>query len=299
MSMRVATFNQMSSVLELAMNTQARLAEVQEQEASGLVSSDYGGLETDAGTVVDLSVTIARSNSLIDSAELIASRTEMISAALTEISDLLTNMRVAVNAVTSDEYLAELQTQAESYLEELSSILNTQYAGRYLFGGGETESEPVDISSYLATDLTTVNTDYYLGDSYIQTCRLGTDLSIDYGVTADSEGIEMAMRALSYIANSTTLSTDDLSDLSDLLVEAQDEVLALVTISGNATNRIENFIDSESSYVAELEEIAAGMTSVDIAEAAVEASAYETQLQASYSAISVLTDLSLIDYLNL
>ncbi|WP_157747602.1 hypothetical protein [Cohaesibacter sp. ES.047] len=289
----------MSSILSLAMDTQGRLAKVQQQEASGLETTSYGGLEFKAGTVVDLGNTIARSNTQIETASKIASRTEMVSASLVEVSDLLTKMRVAVTSVSSEEYLSELKSQASSYLEELSSIMNTQYAGRYLFGGGETQSEPVDLSGYTAVDLTTPNTDYYLGDSYVQKCRLTADQSVSYGVTADNSGIEKSMRALSFIAGSSSLSAADMTDLSDLFIEAQDEVLALVTTTGNATVRIENFIKSESAYVAELETVVADMTSVDIAAVAVEAKALEVQLEASFSAISVLTNLSLADYLKL
>lgn len=296
---RIATFSQSSKVLQMAMASQAKLSNLQEQQASGLKATSYDGLGSDAGRIVDLSVTIFRSNARISMAELVASRSEMTSSALGDMSDLLTNMRASVSATSTDTEIASLQTSAEAALEDLASLINTQFEGRYLFAGSNTETSPADLTSYVATDLTTTNTDYYQGDDYVQAARISSEASIDYGVTGNNEGIEKAMRALSYLANASPLETADLEEAATLLVDAQNDILAAQTMSATATNRLESFIQSEENAVAELESLATDLTSVDIAAVAVEAKSYETQLEASYSALNVLTSLKLLDYLNL
>ncbi|PLW76455.1 flagellin [Cohaesibacter celericrescens] len=299
MVMRVSTFNQTSSVLQMAMTTQAKLAQVQQQQASGLISTEYGDLGSDAGTVLDLSVSIARSDALISSAERIATRSEMSASILGQISDLLTNTRTLVNATSTDIDIASLQSNAQNNLEDLASLVNTQYEGRYLFAGSLTETSPVDLTAYAATSLTTVNTDYYQGDDYIQTARVGEERSIDYGITGNDDAIEQAMRALSYLANASPLETSELADVSELLISAQDAIIAAQSASGTATNRLETFIENETSFKTEAESLATDLTSVDVAVATVEATTYKTQLEASYSALNVMINLSLVDYLNL
>ena len=58
---RVATFNVSDRMLSASLQTQARMTQAQLQQASGSVSTDYGGLGQSAGTLVDLQVSLARS----------------------------------------------------------------------------------------------------------------------------------------------------------------------------------------------------------------------------------------------
>lgn len=297
MVMRVATFNQTSQVLKNALETQAKLAENQEQQSSGKISSDYAGLGTDASKLVELEVSIARSEASVSVAGDALTRVETTYSALGSMSDLLTSMRTEVSAVSTEDDLSGLQTAAASYLEELQSLLNTQLNGRYLFAGSNTQDAPVDLETYEAADLTTTDTSYYTGDDYTQTVRLSSDRSIDYGVTADTEAIEEALRALSYAATSDTLTTDDMEALSELLVSAQDGIIALQSMASSDASALESYVSSENEYVASLEEMVSSISDADVAQLIVEASSYEVQLEASYAALGTIGDLSVLEYL--
>lgn len=297
MAMRVSTFGQSSSILQQALTTQAKLAEKQEQQSSGLKSSTYAGLGSDAGQLVNLEVSISRSNSYISSSEQAVTRIEMMYSALGSINDILTEARAEVSAITSGDDTDTLQSLAKSYLEDTASYLNTRYEGRYLFSGSETDVAPVDLNSYTATDLSTENTDYYQGDDTTISVKVGADRTVSYGVTADESGFEKAMRALSYLADTDPLGVDDLTSISDLLVEAQDAVIALQSGLSLDAGTLEDVIASEENYVASLSDLATEIGSADLAEVAVEASTYETQLEASYSALGQINSLSLLDYL--
>lgn len=297
MVMRVATFSQTSTILQSALQTQARLAQNQEQQASGILSGDYAGLGQSAVTLVDLEVSVSRSQAAVDAAGDTLTRVETTYSVLGGISDILTSMRSNVTAVLTEEDIAGLQTVAASYLEDVASLLNTQLAGRYLFAGSSTQDAPVDLQTYEAATLTDVDTGYYTGDDYTQSVRLGTDRTIEYGVTADEDAIEAALRAISYAASADPLSMDDVATLSDLLVSAQDGIIALQSMSSTTAASLESFITSEESFIASAEEMITEVSSADIAELIVEASSYEVQLEASYAALGSLSDLSVLDYL--
>ncbi|MEO9526847.1 flagellin [Roseibium sp.] len=295
--MRVATFSQTSTILQSALQTQARLAQNQEQQASGILSGDYAGLGQSAVTLVDLEVSVSRSQAAVDAAGDTLTRVETTYSVLGGISDILTSMRSNVTAVLTEEDIAGLQTVAASYLEDVASLLNTQLAGRYLLAGSSTQDAPVDLQTYEAATLTDVDTGYYTGDDYTQSVRLGTDRTIEYGVTADEDAIEAALRAISYAASADPLSMDDVATLSDLLVSAQDGIIALQSMSSTTAASLESFITSEESFIASAEEMITEVSSADIAELIVEASSYEVQLEASYAALGSLSDLSVLDYL--
>ena len=61
--MRVATFASIDQMVNQALRAQAVMNSEQEQESSGLVSSDYGGYGAQAGQVLNLQISLARSQS--------------------------------------------------------------------------------------------------------------------------------------------------------------------------------------------------------------------------------------------
>ncbi|WP_420413758.1 flagellin [Roseibium sp.] len=295
--MRVATFHQSTLVLQHAMETQARLASVQTQQASGLKSADYAGLGTDAAILANLEVSVSRSEAVIGAAKETQSRVDMVHATLGKLSDILTKMRATVNGTKTDSQISALQSEAAAHLKDAAQLVNSQFSGRYLFAGSLTEAPPVDLMGYKATSLTTADTSYHKGDSYVQTVRLGPGNSVDYGLTGDRPGFEKTLRALSYVASASPLTLDKLKDVSDLLVSAQDDVIADQSINGATASRLKTFIDNETQYAAEAGKLSLELASVDVAAAAVQAASYNVQLQASFSAIKTLTSLNLHDYL--
>lgn len=297
MVMRVSTFGQTSTVLANALNTQAKLAQKQLQQSSGLLATDYAGLGTSAGAVVDMEVSVSRAKATISAAETILTRVEEQHAVLGSMSDILTEMRTEISSVLSSVDTDALQMAAREMLEEFTALLNSQYQGRYLFAGSDTSVQPVDTSALAVTDLTTPDTSYYLGDGVLQTAYLSEDRTLTYGVTADNTAFEEALRALSYMVTADPLDTADLEALNDLIVSAQDGVIALQSSMGYKAASLESLIEAQSEYVAAVEGLVTDLTSVDVAQVAVDAANYKTQLEASYSALGTLTSLSLLDYL--
>ncbi|WP_321344608.1 flagellin [Breoghania sp.] len=300
MSMRVATFALSGSLMNHALTTQAKLAEKQTQEASGLVSSDYGGLGTDAGKLVDLEVSLSRAQAYADAATQATERVEVMYSATGSIIDALTDARTTLSSASVDtEDLVAVQETAASLLEEVVSLLNTQYEGRYLFAGTDTLEAPVDLSGYTAVDADTADTGYYAGDSTIISVKVDADRTVSYGVTADNEAFEKTIRVLSLIADSDsdTLTDDDLETLSNLLVEAQDEVIAVQSGLSLAAATLENAAAEQEDFVSIAETSIDDLRSADLAEVAVAVAQYETQLEASYAAVGKLSSVSLLDYL--
>ncbi len=298
MSMRVATFALSSSLMNHALTTQAKLAEKQTQEASGLVSSDYGGLGTDAGKLVDLEVSLSRAQAYADAATQATKRVEVMYSATGSIVDALIDARTTLSSASVDtEDLVAVQETAASLLEEVVSLLNTQYEGRYLFAGTDTLEAPVDLSGYTAVDADTADTGYYGGDSTIISVKVDADRTVSYGVTADNEAFEKTIRVLSLIADSDTLTDGDLETLSNLLVEAQDEVIAVQSGLSLAAASLENAAAEQEDFVSIAETSIDDLRSADLAEVAVAVAQYETQLEASYAAVGKLSSVSLLDYL--
>jgi flagellar hook-associated protein 3 FlgL len=301
MGMRVATFAMSERMLSASLTTQARLANLQIQEASGNVSNDYGGLGTSAQPLLDLEASLKISQSYADAAETAAGRIEVIYSTLSSVTDLLTDFRAQLTSLMSSDSgttsRAALTSAAEGYMTELASLLNTSYEGRYLFGGNSTLDLPVDLTDY-ATTIDAESTSYYQGDDATASVKISRDQTVAYGITAGESAFEQAFRALAAIAGAGDSPSDELLQSAyDLVVSSLDETIALQSKVSINAGTLERAQERQADYQTMLEGAISDLRDADVTAIAVQISNYQTQLQASYSAIAKLQSLSLVDYL--
>ncbi|ABD05480.1 putative flagellar hook-associated protein 3 FlgL [Rhodopseudomonas palustris HaA2] len=299
---RVATFANTDQMVAAALRTQSTMANQQIQEASGLVSSDFGGLGSSSQQVLNLQVSVTRSQSYIDAATLANGKVEVMYSAVNSIADLITEFRTlltsASNVASTDA--ASVTQSAQSMLEQMASLLNTQYNSGYLFAGSDTKTAPVDVSSSVyaaATSPSSADTSYYQGNDDLASVRVSDSQTVSYGVTADSAAFEQVMRAMNLVANNSPLSTETLNEALDLAVGAIDSIGVIQTKLSNAASSIAKASSYQSEYQSYAETLGSDLTGVDVAAVTAKLSTYEAQLTASYSAIAKVQGLNLASYL--
>jgi flagellar hook-associated protein 3 FlgL len=296
--MRVATFALSDSMVAAALRTQAKVANLEVQSASGEVSSDFGGLGADAKKVVDLQVSIAQSKAYADAATSADDRVQVMYSATGSIVDLLTSYKSELtSAQSASSDTDSLVESAQSLMDEVASALNTQYGGRYLFGGSRTETAPVDLSSYPDATATGTDTSYYQGNDQTTSVRVSDSQTIDYGVTADASGFEQALRSLSTIANASSVDSDTISTALDLATSALDAVTGIQASLSLKSSQLENASSNQQNYQSYASSLSSSLTDVDVASVTAKISTYQSQLEASYSALSKILSLRLSDYL--
>lgn len=301
MSMRVATFAMNRQMLAASLNTQAKMAKMQLQEASGLVSTDYGGLGSGARKLLNLEVTAERSKRYEAAATDAAGRIEESYGALNTMADLLTDVRVqltaALGADSDSATGSDLVLYAASALAELTSLLNTRSGESYLFGGTPGTTAPVNLDGIIV-DIEVADASYYQGGSEKLSAQVAADRIVSYGINADAAAFEQALRALGALA----ASDGSLADVTpkavlDLIVEAVDGVASLlagVSLSAAAMERaVATQQDLQSFFANDI----SALRDVDVTTITAQLTAYETQLQASYAALAKIQSLSLLDYL--
>jgi flagellar hook-associated protein 3 FlgL len=303
MGMRVATFAISQQMIAAALKTQSTMADQQMQEASGVVSSDFGGLGSTTQQVLNLQVSVTRAQSYIDAATQADSKIQVMYSAVNSIADLTTQFRTlltaATNAASTDS--ASVTQSAQDMLSTMASLLNTKYNGSYVFGGSRTEQTPVDISgsSYAAaTSPSTADTSYYAGDSAVASVRVSDSQTVSYGVTADNTAFEQIMRAMNLVANNSPLSTDTLNEALDLATSSISALGVVQTKISNASASIEKASASQTEYQSYAESLGSDLTSVDVAAVTASLATYQAQLTASYAAISKVQSLQLASYLS-
>ncbi|VIO76433.1 hypothetical protein CI1B_64380 [Bradyrhizobium ivorense] len=301
MMMRVATFAQSDQMIASALRTQAVMANEQVQESSGLKAEDFGGYGSSAGRVINLQVSVTRSQSYIDAAKLADSKVQVMYSAVGSMTDIVTQLRTQLSAATtgSSTATASVVNYAQQALAQMQGLLNTQYDGEYVFSGARTDTAPVDLTSFAsgAGSLTTADTSYYQGDSEIASVRVSDSQSVAYGVTADSSAFEQVMRLLKFVGNSPSLSASDVSQALDLASDALDATSTVQAKLSTTASQIEAVSASQSDYQNFAQTLSTDLTSVDVAAVTAQLSTYQAQLTASYSAISKIQSLNLASYL--
>ncbi|MFB6452457.1 flagellin [Bradyrhizobium tunisiense] len=300
-AMRVATFAQSNRMIADVMRVESVMATKQIQESTGVVSTDFGGYGADAQHVINLQVSVTRAQSYIDAATLAGSKVQVMYSAVGSVTDILTQLRSQLSAAStgSSTEVNSAISSAQQMLEQMGSLMNTQYDGQYVFAGGKTDTAPVDLTSFSSGtgSTTTADTSYYKGDSEIASVRVDANETVSYGVTADNSAFEEVMRVLKFVANSTTLSSADITSALDLASTALDDTAAVQAKLSGAASSIETASARQADYKSYAETLSNDLTSVDVAAITAQLSTYETQLTASYSALGKILSLNLASYL--
>jgi flagellar hook-associated protein 3 FlgL len=190
-------------------------------------------------------------------------------------------------------------SSAQQMLEQMGSLMNTQYDGQYVFAGGKTDTAPVDLTSFSSGtgSTTTADTSYYNGDDEIASVRVAADNTVSYGVTADNSAFEEVMRVLKFVANSTSLSSSDISSALNLASTALDDTAAVQAKLSSSASSIESASTQQTDYKSYAESLSNDLTGVDVAAITAQLSTYQAQLTASYSAMSKILSMNLASYL--
>jgi len=299
--MRIATFSNADQMIAGALRTQATMANLQTQEASGLKSEYLAGFGADTQHVVNLQVSVTRAQSYIDAATLADSKTQVVYSAIGQVSDVVSQLRKALSAASSGGSTANAAaiSSAQQLLQQMAGILNTQYDGQYVFGGARTSTAAADVSTFASGtgSLTVTDTSYYRGDGELASVRVSDGQSVTYGVTADNPAFEKVMRVLKFVANSSTLSGTDITAALKLADQTVDDVATVQAKLSDAASRIESAKSQQTDFKSYAESLNTDLTSVDVAAVTAQLSTYQAQLTASYTAISKIQSLNLASYL--
>lgn len=299
---RVSTFGLSQTMMASSLAVQSKHAEALTQQSSGLVTSTYGGLGTSASSLISAETTMTQLTTWQDNTKIADDRVQSMYSAIDTMIDQLTTLRSTITAAKSTSYdNTTLNSTGTSLLEDLSDQMNTRMDGRYLFAGSNTDTAPVDTTQLTAVTSvpSSADTSYYTGDSEVSSVRISANQTIAYGVTANGSGFEQALRAANIIANMTTspVDSDALDEAYDLATKAIDALTATQSALSTSSSRLESAESRQTSAIGLLETTISDTKNVDTAEIAVKVSSYETQLEASYSALAKVSSFSLVKYL--
>jgi flagellar hook-associated protein 3 FlgL len=311
MATRVADINIFQSAVLASQRSRVRLAELQDQVATGRRLGSAADDPQSAARVVGLDATLDRIEQLDRNIQTARTQTDSTEAVLGQLTDVLIRVReLAISAqdIASPRF-AQIQAEVELRFSEVLALANTQVGGRYLFGGFASDAAPVTQTGPLSTAGTVVA---YNGDSGAVLAQIDESTRLQINVTgrelffgsADADDVADApsvniFDTIQDLVNrlrdpaTNGAPTDTLDDLD----AAIDQVTQIQGRVGATTSRFDSTQRELGSIRIAAERERSILRDVDIVEAVTQLQSQEVQLQAALNVTARILQPSLLNFL--
>ncbi|MGE0232264.1 MAG: flagellin [Flavobacteriaceae bacterium] len=134
------------SMVNAIMSSKAEMTDLNRQLGTGQVSQTYGGLGNERVVSIAMRARMSAIDGYMGTADIIATRLSIVGNALDRM-DAITGDARSTTLIPGYDLnggnRSSAQTLTRNYLDEFLSLLNTDVAGRYMFGGRVTDEAPV------------------------------------------------------------------------------------------------------------------------------------------------------------
>jgi flagellar hook-associated protein 3 FlgL len=308
---RVSTAQQTAYQLSQINAAAAALDTTTNQISSGKVATTYAGFGTQAQVLQATLSASARNDAYTTATTLATTQADTQDTQLTSLSSLASQLQTAVTNAVANNDPTTLMTQAQSIFSQATAILNSQDAnGDYIYGGGNTSTAPVSVTSLSALGSLTNISDAFTNGNDLKSVQVADGQTVTYGVTASSVGSGL-MQALQSIASFDAGSTGNFSN-STTVSAAQStylngEISSISTVAnalnnataqnGYAFNQLQNATTQQSALSTQYSGFISNIQDTNMANAATQLSLNQTALQAALQVTSTLNQLTLLNYL--
>ena len=311
MSTIIGTLAQQNLYLQSIGQFQTQASTLESEVATGVKSTQLSGLGATAGQLTDLQSEISQNQSYINTVTTVQQNVQESTTALSSIENIASNL---ASGLQQSAYATPptIQSTASQLLQEISDLLNQQGANGYIFSGSQTGTAPFDASGLPNPGTLTAAVSgappsgYYAGNDTAAQAQVDTNLNITYGVTADNPAIENVVRVLNFLANlpagspssSNPADEANVTQAQDLLNQGVSGLQQIIANQSGQTAEL-NQVQQEHQNAINLAQQSLGTAeNVDPATVITQLNTLETNMQASYTAISDLQKLSLVNYLS-
>lgn len=161
----LASSNQMIATLN---RSQARVLALESQVSTEKRAQTYGGLSAEAAPLVRLETAHAALERSARNNAVIEVRLKAVSQAVSGLRDTVETFRNELIAVGNAKplnavHIADVQDAAFRGLKNMEALLNSEFNGQYLFGGGSTTVQPVRLGASTLAEFQSI----YTGDDVV------------------------------------------------------------------------------------------------------------------------------------
>ena len=307
---RVATFGNYQSALLDLMRAQTRASDAQERVSTQKNATDLTGFGRQAETLTALKGSQTRIQSFIDTGAAVSARLTTQDLAMNQINDAINGVRTAIGGAISTDFAGALMLELEGQFQSVRGGLNIRHHGGYLFAGASTSTAPVEAANLSELLAAPSVPSLFKNDTLKTASRVAEGTTLETGFLADELGTEI-LTILRDIQNYSStpgsgpltgrLNESQKAFLSAQLTrleQASEGVVDKIAKTGSLAKQVESITTGHEAQRGALEELIAGRTDADLAEAITDLELSQVAIQASAQVISQLRQVSLLNYLS-
>ncbi len=307
---RVATFGNYQSALLDLMRAQTRASDAQERVSTQKNATDLTGFGRQAETLTALKGSQSRIQSFIDTGAAVSARLTTQDLAMNQINDAINGVRTAIGGAVSTDFAGALMLELEGQFQSVRGGLNIRHHGGYLFAGASTSTAPVEAANLSELLAAPSVSSLFKNDTLKTASRVAEGTTLETGFLADELGTEI-LTILRDIQNYSStpgsgpltgrLNESQKAFLSTQLTrleQASEGVVDKVAKTGSLAKQVESITTGHEAQKGALDELIAGRTDADLAEAITDLELSQVAIQASAQVISQLRQVSLLNYLS-
>jgi flagellar hook-associated protein 3 FlgL len=301
---RISTYAANQSALMDLMRAQKQMFDAQQQLTTGKMATDLKGVGYQAESLSASRAAQERAKSYEEAAVRTEARLEAQNIALEQISEAVSDLRMAVTSKEGDY----IMHQARQAFYEVTNSLNMKHAGSYLFGGTRSDAPPITISDL--SDLIPMGTadEAFENNDRKPVVQLDQNYTVEVGMLADDVGGEV-MAAFKRIADfnagangpfqSPLTAAQDAFLTGEIqnVITALDNVFVKVGQNGAKQAEVETLKNNHADRQDFLAQMIADIEDVDMAEAATRFQQAQTAVDVSAMTFSTLNQVSLLPFL--
>jgi len=279
----------------------------------------------DALNLMSFQNAITQKQAYVSSMQTVSTRLNVYDATMTDMENIASQASTlaAQNSNINTSQVGSLQQQAQSLLQQVTTDLNQQVAGRYIYAGTRYATQPViDAQSILglatpATNFSPVDNSQLppydtnsgtvdanlIASAWAQDkVTVDTNDTLTYGVTSTQGGFQRLVAGLQLIYAATQTADpvtyqQDMTAASGILSTSLTDIQGYHSGVAAATNTLTQEQATQSQNIDNLQNQISNVQSVNLSQVGTELNLLQTQLQASYSATSTLIQNSILKYL--
>jgi flagellar hook-associated protein 3 FlgL len=305
---RISSASNYQSVLLNIMSAQNAQSTAQQQVTTGKIADDLSGYASQADAITASRSLQARISTYVQNGAALTDKLSAQDQALSTVATATTDARQAVAEALANGDATALMTSLQSQFSQATSALNTQYNGKYLFAGDQTDTAPVAASSL--SDLTGGGgvAAVFKNDQVKTVSRLDDTTTTTTGVLASDVGTPLFTALQSIQAYSagpngpltgtlTTAQTTFLQGVLSSFDSAYTTANNAVAANGLEQDQVAASQTSLTDQQTALTNTLGDLTNADGATAASNLALAQTALQASAQVFATLNNTTLLSVL--
>ena len=298
--MRVTNSMVVNNLLSNLGHNATRLSKYQNQVSTGKriknLSDDPIGASysiryaTDIGKEHQYMSNIESSNEILTATETALTSTNGVLARIRDLTVQASGVQQSENSRQS------ISVELEELKQELISLANTSYNGRYIFSGYKTNQKLMaEDGTYAITVADTEQINYQISENnVIQVNTLGTNV---FGMGEEGDMPKMIKDLEKLISAVNSGTPEEISACLTDIDDAQDTVLASITTIGGKMNRLDLARSRVTNNLTYLQEAQSLNDDVNVAEAITNLTAEKSVYNAALQIGATVIQQSLIDFI--